>query len=72
MKKVITLTALIFLLIGCSSHNEKDSVSHEKDSVSNEKHCVLVSNPALMNNDNGSCTKFDFRTFFEERNKEKD
>ncbi|WP_305418707.1 putative periplasmic lipoprotein [Photobacterium leiognathi] len=64
MKKVITLTALIFLLIGCSSHNEKDSVS-------NEKHCVLVSNPALMNNDNGSCTKFDFRTFFEERNKDK-
>ncbi|KJF81615.1 hypothetical protein [Photobacterium angustum] len=65
MKKVITLTALIFVLVGCSSHSEKDSVS-------NEKHCVLVSNPALMSNDNGNCTKFDFRTFFEERNKDKE
>lgn len=62
MKKVITLTALIFVLIGCSSHNKKDSVS-------DKKHCTLVSNPALMSNDN--CTKFDFRTFFEERNKDK-
>lgn len=50
--------------MGCSSHSEKDSVS-------DNEHCVLVSNPALMSNDNGNCTKFDFRAFFEERNKDK-